>query len=44
MPVDVHWVLEGDGILEDDTNRFIGSKVVGVPLRIERVGCVAFVG
>ena len=34
MPVNVHGVVEGGGVLENGADGFVAAKIVGVPLGI----------
>lgn len=39
----MHWVVERGGVLKYDSDGFVATEVVGIPLRIEGVGDIAFI-
>jgi hypothetical protein len=42
--MEMHGMVEGNGVLENDADGTVAAEVIGIPLRVERVGDIPFVG
>jgi hypothetical protein len=44
VAVEMHGMVEGNVVLENDADGTVAAEVIGIPLRVERVGDIPFVG